>query len=736
MSPDADSLPDGHVVDGKYRIEGKLGHGAMGSVYRARQLALSRSVALKLLRPGAAHAWSGRKRFAREADLLARLRHPNLVQVYDIELEAEPPYIAMELVEGPSLLDVLEAPSSHARPDPAVVALGLASALEYIHSQGVIHRDIKPGNILLAEGRRALLADFGLSRGAESNPLTTEGFVVGTPSYLAPEQLTQGVTNEQTDLFQLGLVLYELVSGKLFIARVGADVRKILAERMEGRTPELSVVVPECPAALAQAVMRCLEKDPRRRFAKAAELVAALVSLAPSSTGEVPLECVREEAVRPGYRALAARSRGATGVQGSSRSSMPAARQAQPGGEPTGNRRRLVLVATAAVAIATGAMALRQVKPGPETRVKPPPAPAAGVELALQDVDWAYDSESSRLQVRCKVSHPVLSAYRFGTADTLLPRPSAFLEASIPHTPGSTFTLQLLRSDAGPPIRLTEHDLTRSLRTSGARLTATLRDFWTRTRHTDQSLVDEVRRHVERQLMASNQPAQCLVVVKGVLERLQVLEPIRRFLAHSPIFFSSQELRRDEKLALHRVLAPFQPLDSYCSVFAKGYPFGFEIAARFGDDLNQEDEPQVENSQNYVLVSPDDGQRVLYEGSLPAHEETGMKAILCIGYHFRTPGIVKVTVNQHPFYFSRIPERYFTAHYSLPMAWRQAGNTPQAAENYSLTNVNSAYRSHSVPKGVLTRNPTLVQVSPIWLRKPSLLETNNVWVTWISFSKK
>jgi serine/threonine-protein kinase len=154
MESVVDSRPEGRLIAGKYQLESKLGSGAMGSVYRARQLSLNRAVALKVLKVEAAQAMGGRKRFAREAQILTKLSHPNLVPVYDVGLDGDEPYIAMELVDGPSLMGLLERPAEYAALNTVAIAQGLVAGLAYSHQQGVFHRDIKP--ITLRAGMRIM----------------------------------------------------------------------------------------------------------------------------------------------------------------------------------------------------------------------------------------------------------------------------------------------------------------------------------------------------------------------------------------------------------------------------------------------------------------------------------------------------------------------------------------------------------------------------------------------------
>ncbi|MBI3893781.1 MAG: serine/threonine protein kinase [Candidatus Wallbacteria bacterium] len=668
----------GEVVAGKYRIQGTLGSGAMGTVYRALQLSLNRVVALKMMRSGVEHAWSGRRRFSREAELLTKLRHPNLVPLYDIDLEGDSPFIAMELVEGPSLLDVLERPERHPVPDPVEVAMGLAEGLSYIHAQGVVHRDIKPANILLKDGRVPMLADFGLARHTASSVLTTEGFVVGTPAYLAP--------NPSTDLYQLGLVLYELVSGKLFVERIGPDIQQILTMRLEGRVRPLSEAAPDCQPALARAVMRCLEKDPRRRFASAAELLAALK----------PLSAGSDEQVSAGAQ-VTSRSRAvsASGVRRGQEGRGKEGPETDGVLRQGGVRHRSLLVAGAVVvavlmAMVGGGLALRRpasVVAGASSRESSAGAPGFA-PLALQDVDWSYDA--GRLRARCKVSAPLLDGYTYRGQDTRLPAPTALLEASMPYTAGTSFELALLRSDGGPPIRLTEGDLEKALRTAGDRLTRTLRDFWQRTGLTDQSYVNELRSCLSSSPASSGQHLQSVEAFRGVLgERMRILEPVRQFLRCAPLYFDTRAIPAIERTTLYKYLAPLQLADSLAYLHSIAPPFSQEIAGRLGTTFEKLSSPDVTQTENYLLGRTKEKELLGTSHTFPIPpSHSGTTILVGAAYRFESAGIVKICINKVPVYLSRMPARFFTERFDIKARLAIIGNAPSNTWSDNARKVN------------------------------------------------
>jgi len=238
----------------------------MGVVYRARHVALEREVALKILTAELSHDPRFSERFQREARALAKLDHSGIVRVHDFGRAGGRGYLVMEFVEGESLRRKLE--SGPLTPSAAVeVAMQIARSLEYAHARGVIHRDIKPENVLLDAAGRARLADFGLAKlrgdGLEVGRTET-GLALGTPQYMAPEQLTQPAeVDHRVDLYALGALLYELLTGHLPLGRFEPPSRR------DGVDPRLDAIV-----------LKCLERDPQRRFESAGELCAALEGLA------------------------------------------------------------------------------------------------------------------------------------------------------------------------------------------------------------------------------------------------------------------------------------------------------------------------------------------------------------------------------------------------------------------------------------------------------------------------
>jgi hypothetical protein len=284
--------PTPHVVDQKYRIERLLGRGGMGSVYRARDMRLDRLVALKVVRPELLDDGEARRRFKREAQIVARLQHPGIVSIFDFgTLPAGGAYLVMELVRGEDLRRVLH---REGRLEPAHAVKILAAvcgAIEAAHQQGVLHRDLKPENILLPGGQiEAKVLDFGVAKlvrepaDAAAEPqatITMAGTIVGTPAYMAPEQLRAEAPDARTDVFALGVIAYEMLSGDLPFSR-GSLTEVILAQ---ARGPEpLLVRNPALAPALDQAIQRALrlraDERPPTPQAFAAEVLQAVGAVA------------------------------------------------------------------------------------------------------------------------------------------------------------------------------------------------------------------------------------------------------------------------------------------------------------------------------------------------------------------------------------------------------------------------------------------------------------------------
>ena len=259
-----------------YEVEALLGRGGMGVVYRARQLGLNRAVALKMLLAGAYATRSERQRFAREAELVAGLRHPNLVQIYDVgDLDGRP-YFTMEFVEGGSLADAIAGTPRPGRQAAELVAT-LADAIAAAHRGGVVHRDIKPSNVLLTADGTPKVTDFGLARRLEvGSSLTHTGTPVGTPSYMAPEQARgrPRAIGPAVDVYALGAILYELLTGRPpFRAETPAETVHQVLYQDPAPPSRLNAKVPR---ELETICLKCLHKEPERRYASAGDLAEDL----------------------------------------------------------------------------------------------------------------------------------------------------------------------------------------------------------------------------------------------------------------------------------------------------------------------------------------------------------------------------------------------------------------------------------------------------------------------------
>ena len=270
------------VSGGRYRLGQPLGHGGMAAVYLARDEELDRAVAVKLLAENLAGDVALRKRFLREARLAARLSHPNVVSVYDAgETEDGRPYIVMEHVEGVTLADLLRERGRLPAAEAVALAVQACRGLAHAHAAGLVHRDVKPQNLLLRPDGTLKVADFGIARAAETTALTQTGTVLGTAAYLSPEQATGEVVTSAADVYALGAVLYELLTGRL---PYEFDSLLDLAEKQaRGAIRPVSELSPQVPRHVEDAVMRSLARNPAYRPASAEALGRELAPEEPAT---------------------------------------------------------------------------------------------------------------------------------------------------------------------------------------------------------------------------------------------------------------------------------------------------------------------------------------------------------------------------------------------------------------------------------------------------------------------
>ncbi|HEX8419483.1 MAG TPA: protein kinase [Sphingomonas sp.] len=268
---------------GRYRIEGRLGEGAMADVFRAHDPGIGRTVAIKVLKPEYGRNVELGERFLREARAAGALNHPNIATIYDVGEADGVAYIAMELVEGQPLDQLIQ--SQGRLPYERVLTIGqqLASALDYAHRAGIVHRDVKPSNILLtADGRTAKLLDFGVARIGDLDPAgsdqqlaqTQAGQMIGTPRYMSPEQALGIAVDRRSDLFSLGVVLYEMITGK--VAFPGVGLATLAIQIAQERVEPIDRSASDCPPGLRFIIDKLLAKKPDQRFADGDALLKAL----------------------------------------------------------------------------------------------------------------------------------------------------------------------------------------------------------------------------------------------------------------------------------------------------------------------------------------------------------------------------------------------------------------------------------------------------------------------------
>ena len=281
---------------GSYRIVEQLGQGGMSTVYKAYHAALDRYVALKVLHPVFKGDRNFLVRFQREARIVARLEHPNIVPVYDFSEHEGTPYLVMRFVEGHTLKAVLI--DAGGLPLGQVVAIlrPVCEALEYAHGQGVLHRDVKPSNVLLSQGGKIYVTDFGLAKMVHSGDSTiSHDRMIGTPHYISPEQAKGESLDYRTDLYSLGVILFEMVTGR--VPYTADTPFAVVHDHIFSPLPLPSLLNPDVPPAVEQVVLKALAKAPGDRYQGAGDLLRALVRVTDELRVEVPPPV--ESGVRP-----------------------------------------------------------------------------------------------------------------------------------------------------------------------------------------------------------------------------------------------------------------------------------------------------------------------------------------------------------------------------------------------------------------------------------------------------
>ena len=268
---------------GRYEIVDLIGKGGMASVYRAHDPNFKRDVAVKVLPAKFLSDPTFRSRFDREAHTIAQLEHPTIVPVYDYGEDQEQPYIVMRLMTGRSLADRM---GTGAIPlDQAVSILRrLADGLDFAHQKGVIHRDLKPGNILFDHAGNPYLSDFGIAKLTGSSSTLTDGAIIGTPAYISPEQGLGGVEIDwRSDLYALGVIIFEMLTGRLpFEAEAATDQ---ILKHISQPVPDILLFNPSLPGGIKTVMERAMDKNPNARYKTANEMVDSL-----AITGGLPVE--------------------------------------------------------------------------------------------------------------------------------------------------------------------------------------------------------------------------------------------------------------------------------------------------------------------------------------------------------------------------------------------------------------------------------------------------------------
>jgi serine/threonine-protein kinase len=360
-------------IAGRYRLEGRLGYGGMSTVHLAMDQRLERQVAVKLLAEHLADDEAFVSRFQREAQAAARLVHPNIVQVFDSGRDQHTGqyFIVMEYIEGSSCAEILRDEGWMEVYDALAIIEQACEGLNYAHRHGVVHRDVKPGNLLRSREGEVKLADFGIAKATEQSSITQVGSVLGTAAYLAPEQARGEEAGPSADLYALGVVTYQLISGRL--PYEATSLTELALKQQQEEPPTLDTLVAAVSPELADAVAIALALDPHDRYQTAREMRRALSDGAAGVPPAEPLKGASRTApptqattvLAPGKRPTppARQERTAATVarrprQGPPRAVAPTAASGAPAAETRKGRRRLMLALLALLIVILGIVAV------------------------------------------------------------------------------------------------------------------------------------------------------------------------------------------------------------------------------------------------------------------------------------------------------------------------------------------------------------------------------------------
>jgi serine/threonine protein kinase len=265
------------ILAGRYRLVRLIDRGGMAEVWEGKDEILDRPVAIKVLHPRLAGDDQFQKRFRLEAVAAARLAHPNVVSTFDTGLDGGVAYIVMELVTGRTLRDALREEGPLPVAKAVAIAAAVADALHYAHEAGIVHRDVKPGNILMGQDGRVKVADFGIAKAATDRDLTQSGALLGTAKYLAPEQMSGQPQDRRSDVYGLGVVLYEMLSGRPPFT--GDTDMAVAFQHAHAEPPKLRELRPEISRRLDSVVLKAMAKAPEQRFATAGAFRSALLAM-------------------------------------------------------------------------------------------------------------------------------------------------------------------------------------------------------------------------------------------------------------------------------------------------------------------------------------------------------------------------------------------------------------------------------------------------------------------------